>query len=171
MKKTTLIFFFALFCGCQLFAQVNDAKADNLIYQQLIDQLGFSSNIPIYCKTSAQILKRVNFKNEHLYWTDKGATINTADFLRQIKLDNLNELTLTEAIGTHPFTNKKYSYINTVPQPFLSLSPIIYSNDGSLALCSVQYWSDPEAAGETIYVLEHRGKTWQVVKFLLVSIS
>jgi len=40
-----------------------------------------------------------------------------------------------------------------------------------MAVCAIFDWAEPEAAAETIYLLELRAGKWEIVKFLLVSIS
>ncbi|MBE9665181.1 hypothetical protein [Mucilaginibacter boryungensis] len=171
MRIKNILMITMLLYGCGVTAQVTDTGKGNEFYQHLIIGLGVDKDIPIYYKTSLSVFKRVDLKNDKLRWIGKDQVSGIAAFLNQVDPNQLKENESLSKIEGHPFTVKKYESINSRSQPFLELSPIVYSSDKSLALCSVYHWSSPEAASETIYILQHQSSGWKIVRFLVVSIS
>jgi hypothetical protein len=93
-------------------------------------------------------------------------------FFDHININTLNEYKLTDKIGRHPFTTiLREKTSNSWPKSVLALSPIVYSTDNKLAVCSVYHFDNPEAASETIYLLQLAAGSYRIVKFLMVSIS
>jgi len=171
MKRKVIILSIALLCACRLFSQEAYSGKDHNLYQQLIAQLGVDNDIPIFHRTTLKTLNRININDSSLKWMSKDTVEGIHNFLNQINLNDFNEKGLLNKIGSHPFTDKMYEVVRSRPQPFLALSPVIYSNHGNLALCSVYHWSSNESSTETIYLLKHKSNKWQIVKFLVVSIS
>ena len=171
MKQKIILLSFALLYTCLLFSQVTNSEKDSDLYRQLIIEMGVDKDIPIFYRTNLKPLKRINIKDSSLKWISKDTVERTGTFLNQININSLEENDLLNKIGTHPFTRKMYEVVNSRPQPFLALSPIVYSNDKKLALCSVYHWSSNEASSETVYLLRYGANKWQIVKFLVVSIS
>ncbi len=170
MKSKITLMFALLLCGCSSMAQLQYLKK-NEFYQQLILQIGLGKNIPIFYKTSTVSLKRVKLSDNKLKWFGKEQVITMSKFLKQIEVDSLTDNELMPQVEGHPFVTAKYESINSRPQAFLEFSPIVYSKDSDLALCSVHYWTGPEAASETIYILGWQASRWKILKFLVVSIS
>lgn len=166
MKKTVIIFLFTLSFNYQSFAKAIDVKNDVNIYECLIAQSGIHDNIPIFYHTSLTAFKKYDFKNVNLrnWWGTGIINDNWKLFLNQININSLKGYKLTHKIGNHPFTLK-------TNEPFLSFSPVVYSIDKSMAVCSIFHYSNEEAASETIYLLEYKDGLWKIIKFHLLSIS
>ncbi|MDN5289453.1 MAG: hypothetical protein JWR38_5727 [Mucilaginibacter sp.] len=172
MKNIVFICTFLLSFINQSFSQSVDIKNDSLIYMCILNQPGYNShkihNTPICDTAYLETLKKVDFKKTDLNkWVGgKSIAIGWQAFFNQINVDALKEYKLTiRTIGGHPFIIRDYGH------PFLSLSPVIYSSDKSLAICSVRDYSGYEASGEEVYLLQFKDNRWQMVRFLLVSIS
>lgn len=171
MKQQIIMLSFALLYACRLYSQVTNSEQDRNLYEQLIAQTGVDKDIPVFYRTTLKTLKRIEIKDSGLKWMSKDTVNGTQKFLNQINPDHLKEANLPNKIGIHLLVHKMYEYLHSRPQPFLALSPIIYSNDKKLALCSVYNWSSNEASSETVYLLSYRLNKWQIVKFLVVAIS
>ncbi|MFI5159225.1 MAG: hypothetical protein ACHQF4_10195 [Sphingobacteriales bacterium] len=165
--------------------QVN-VSSDQDIYRSLLDQAGFEKNLPIYYKTSLRPLERIDFKTTNLNkwaapengeknlnsWTTlKNTNKALESFVRQISLGHMQETKLSIPIGSHPLTTRMFEPINRRYQHFLALSPIIYSADKTMAVCGISNWEDPNTGTEMIYLLELKENKWQIIRFLLVSMS
>lgn len=172
MNKKIAILFISLLYGCQLFSQVTDTKKSTTFYQSLLKQLGLDNSIPIYNKTTLVTFKKIDFKKTDLNkWMRKDTVKGMKAFFDEININTLNEYKLTDKIGKHPFITILHQKINSWPKSVLALSPIVYSKDNKLAICSVYHFDNPEAASETIYLLQVEARSWRIVKFLMVSIS
>jgi len=173
MKIAIILVIVASF-SCRSYAQISDTATDAYFYQNLIAEVGgYKDDIPVYYKTTLRPLKRIDFQTIDL---NKWAVIRKTNrdfkpFFNQIKINDLEEKELTTPIDSHPFTKRMFERINSRYQHFLALSPIIYSSDKTMAVCAIFDWAEPEAAAETIYLLELKAGKWEIVKFLLVSIS
>lgn len=173
MNKKIATLFISLLYGCQLFSQVTDTKKNTAFYQSLLKQLGLDNNMPIYDKTTLETLKKIDFKKTDLNkWMRKDTVKGMKAFFDDININTLNEYKLTDKIGKHPFTTILHEKINNSwPKSVLALSSIVYSKDNKLAVCSVYHFDNPEAASETIYLLQLEAGSWRIAKFLMVSIS
>jgi hypothetical protein len=172
MKKVILLLIL-LVSFDQLHSQIVDNKIDNRLYQDLIEQLKFDKNEPIYYKTSLTVLKRIDVKTIAV---DKWSVVNNTNknyvqFLNQVSLEGIHDFELNGKIGDHSFTKKMYELVNNRPQSFIVISPVVYSSDKTLAICSIFDWKGPEQSSETIYLSELKNNKWEIIRFLLVRIS
>jgi hypothetical protein len=171
--KNAIIIFFLLSIGFNndLFSQV--IKNNNtVIYESLLKQLKIRDSIPIYNKTSLDILKQIDFKTTNIHrWLGQATVAEVKTFFQGVNINALKESELTIKIGAHPFTGIAHSQINNEWQPVLALSPIIFSEDKNLAICAVYEYYGPEASSETIYLLRLKNGIWEYVNFLPISIS
>jgi hypothetical protein len=176
MKKIFFICSFILIFYYQSFSQLTNKKDDSLIYQCIVNQPGFNfnkNNTPICDTAYLEVLKEFDFKKTNLdKWKGKGIITDWKDFFDQINIDTLKEYKLTvNKIGRHPFITRDLNKARDYKHPFLSLSPVIYSPDKSLAVCSIWDYGNPESGSKLIYLLQFKDNEWTIVKFLLVSIS
>lgn len=154
------------------FSQLTAAQNETHVYQSLLDQVSFDKNRPIYYKTSLKTLKKIDFKKTDLHrWLRKDSVINWKPFFNEINLNSLSETELKFKLASHPFTKKLFEENEKGSSPFLILSPIIFSSDKNLAICSIFDWKGKEEASETIYLLELKDGKWIIVNFLLVSMA
>jgi len=147
---------------------------DTCLYQSLIGQVGiYKKKFPIYYKTMLRPLKKVDFQTTDLNkWTViKKTNMDFKSFVSHIDLNQVKEKELTDQIDLHPFTTRTFESLNSRYQPFLALSPIIYSADKTMAVCGIFDWAEPENSSETVFLLELKEGKWQIVKFLPVSMS
>jgi len=148
---------------------------DSEVYESAFFALQYEKNtLPIYYKTSLSVFKRIDFKKTDVNkWLGTGSVKNCKSFFERINLDTIKETNITSNIGAHPITTKMYEedIINHRAYPFFTLSPIIYSSDKALALCSIAYWGNRDDASETILLLAFKEGKWLVVKYLPVSFS
>ncbi|MDP9048454.1 MAG: hypothetical protein M3N14_09975 [Bacteroidota bacterium] len=174
MKMTFMTVALIVSSSCSSYAQMNDTTSDACFYQNIIAQVGgYKSDLPIYYKTTLRTLKRVDFPSTDLdSWTAiKKTNRDFKPFLNQINVNDVKEKELISPIGRHPFTKRMFERTASAYQRFLAFSPIIYSTDKTIAVCTIFDWAEPEAASETIYLLELRAGRWEIVKFILLSIS
>ncbi|MGI4022458.1 MAG: hypothetical protein ACRYFA_13205 [Janthinobacterium lividum] len=162
MKNLILLCFFVLsFNYRSSLLQKNDMN----VYRNLISELGIPDDVSVHHQTSTETLLKVDFKKTMSNkWYGDGIIQGCDVFFNQIRIDTLKNTHLTSNIGKHPFTTK-------TNEPFVAFSPVIYSADGKMVICSVNHYSDPEAASETVYLLKLERGTWKIVRFYMVSIS
>ena len=172
MKNIIIILLFIALIRYQCFAQVGDKENDTRVYQSIICQHKFN-NEPICDSAYLTTLKKIDFKKTNLdKWSGNNAVKNWESFFNQINVATLKEYKLTlNKIGQHSFLPKDLNKAKDYKHPFLALSPVIYSPDKTLAICSIWNYGNPEASSETVYLLQYKDNEWKVVKFLLVSIS
>ena len=156
-------------------------KNDTAVYQYLIKTLSIgepniSDTIPIVYKTSLHTFKMSNFKNKPLNskWTpidkqlSKDDLERLKDFIDKIDTSSFTDHELTVKIGKHPLKKTGYETYRELmyQKSFLTFSPVIYSADKQIAICSVDQYIGFNDASQAIYLLMFRNGKWQLVKAL-----
>jgi hypothetical protein len=187
MKNIMLLLFLNLLLYSQSHSQAIDIKNDTAIYKCLIKRLGIENpgindTIAIFYKTSLKSLKLSDFKKTPLiHWvlplnrrSNSPVIEGMKEFLDQIDINNLSEQELTVKIGKHPFKKIEYkTYRDRVMDHEFSLtfSPVIYSADKKMALCSVDQYYGFNDGSQAIYLLMFRNGKWELVRALGLGFS